>query len=282
MKSLFVAVLLFFNGLFQSHHPAAIKVIPAPSHAADTSVTAAVFNATVASLQPQAGTATSIPASQPPDSAQATTSSPVRSNPVVPAPVSVLTASAAPANYVTQDELATQLQITENNLRTLVYQNTNGGTEWQVGQGEYASGGYTNNIAVSNPLDQLNGTTLTNVTVNGISGITASNLPPIDLTSKVTGILPIESGGTGTSTVPGQNKVLLSDASGNWEYAATSSLGISGGATLTGITGQVAYFIPHARLLCRWNDLVPPTSGPRQQRQAETFSEHWASLCHRR
>jgi hypothetical protein len=53
MKLLLAAALLFLAGLFGSHHPVTIKVAPTPWHATGTSATAAVFNATVASVQPQ-------------------------------------------------------------------------------------------------------------------------------------------------------------------------------------------------------------------------------------
>jgi hypothetical protein len=43
--------------------------------------------------------------------------------------------------------------------------------------------------------------------------------------------LAISSGGTGTSTAPSPNRLLLSDDNGNWEYVATSSLGILAGIT---------------------------------------------------
>jgi hypothetical protein len=122
MKSLFAALFLFVSSLFQLHHPVTIKVAPAPWHATGTSATAAIFNATFASLQPQAATAPSTPSPQPVVPAQTTSAKPARSNPVLPAPTSVLTASAAPANYVTQDELTTQMQIAADNLRSLIYQ----------------------------------------------------------------------------------------------------------------------------------------------------------------
>lgn len=55
----------------------------------------------------------------------------------------------------------------------------------------------------------------------------------IDLTTKVTGVLPIANGGTGTSTAPTIGKVLLGNASGGYDLVATSSLGISGGGSYT-------------------------------------------------
>lgn len=54
-------------------------------------------------------------------------------------------------------------------------------------------------------------------------------------------VTPIQGGGTGTSTTPTTNKLFLSDSNGNWEYVATSSLGISGGGsgTVTSVSATV-------------------------------------------
>lgn len=46
----------------------------------------------------------------------------------------------------------------------------------------------------------------------------------------LTGIVPIANGGTGTSTAPSLNQLLIGNASGGWNLVATSSLGITGGA----------------------------------------------------
>ena len=62
----------------------------------------------------------------------------------------------------------------------------------------------------------------------------------IDLTSKVTGVLPVGNGGTGTSTAPTLNQILLGNASGGYSLVSTSTLGING---LTGgQSGYVPYF----------------------------------------
>jgi hypothetical protein len=73
--------------------------------------------------------------------------------------------------YVTQEELTAQLQQATNALRSVIYQNESAPNSLP------ASGGYTNNIAMSNDIDQLTGTTLNNVSVNGISGLTAAEIP---------------------------------------------------------------------------------------------------------
>jgi hypothetical protein len=102
---------------FMEPHPAVtVQIPPAPWHASGTSATAAVFNATVASLQPQADTAASTPPPHPTATAQSSTPSPGRSNSVPPAPTLVLTASAAPSNYVTQDELKSELAELQSSI----------------------------------------------------------------------------------------------------------------------------------------------------------------------
>src|SRR5580700_6094725 len=108
------------------------------------------------------------------------------SNPPQPPPQSVLTASVNATSYVTKDELTAQIEQSTNALRSLIYQNESAPNSLP------ASGGYTNNIAIANAIDQLSGTTLNNVTVNGISGLSAADIPT-DITAS--NYLPL-SGGT--------------------------------------------------------------------------------------
>jgi hypothetical protein len=72
---------------------------------------------------------------------------------------------------VTQSELQAAINQASNSLRSLIYQQDSAPNSLP------ASGGYTNNIALSSDIDQLNGTALNNVTVNGVSGLTAANIP---------------------------------------------------------------------------------------------------------
>ncbi|MGC9602819.1 MAG: hypothetical protein ABSE76_03755, partial [Minisyncoccia bacterium] len=102
----------------------------------------------------------------------------------------------------------------------------------------------TNNVAltissptVSNP--SITGGSIANTS---ISGLTAAEIPSLNYFPATTTIA-LAYGGTGTSTPPAPNELLLSDANGNWEYVATSSLGISGGGgggtfTAIGPNGQ--------------------------------------------
>jgi len=97
-------------------------------------------------------------------------------------------------SYVTEDELTTLLAQTSNALRSLIDQN----------EGEPnslpATGGYTNEIAASQNIDQLTGTNLTNITVNGVSGLTAADIPADIIAANY---LPLTGGTlTGTLNVP--------------------------------------------------------------------------------
>jgi hypothetical protein len=88
-----------------------------------------------------------------------------------------------------------------------------------------ASGGITNTIALTNRVDQLSGTTITNATISGgtISGVALS-------ASDLSGVVAIAKGGTGTTTAPVYGQLLVGNATGGYSLLATSSLGIVGGS----------------------------------------------------
>jgi hypothetical protein len=143
--------------------------------------------------------------------------------------------------YVTQDQLTAQIDQAANILRSLIYQKESSPNSLP------ATGGYTNEISLSNRIDNLSGSsngplTISNATFSDVSGLTAAEIPALNYFS-ATSTISIAFGGTGTSTQPTANELMLSDANGNWEYVATSSLGISGsGLSLTGTAGELAYF----------------------------------------
>jgi hypothetical protein len=128
--------------------------------------------------------------------------------------------STTPNDYVTHDQFA----VLTNNLRSLVYALAASSTRVVIPEYIAASGNPENPYAANSAIDQLNGTALNNVTVNGVTGLTAANIPSL---SSLSGLLGVTQGGTGTSTAPGANRLLFSDANGNWEYVATSSLGVN-------------------------------------------------------
>lgn len=101
---------------------------------------------------------------------------------------------------VTQSQLQSAIQQAINSLRQLIY--ANAGT---VGQGQYSSGGYLNNLALTQRIDTLSNVTITNPTVTGtVSGLTAASIPTL---SSLNGLLGISQGGTGTSTAPAPNRL---------------------------------------------------------------------------
>jgi hypothetical protein len=138
---------------------------------------------------------------------------------------------------VSEEELTTKLNEFGNGLRSEFFAQLNSAPA------PYSTGGSTNNVALSQKIDNLNGVTISNAHLSGVTGLTASDIP--DLSGQyfaATSSLSIAFGGTGTSSTPAPNRLLLSDVKGNWEYVSTSSLGITGGggssalATLTDVT----------------------------------------------
>src|SRR6202011_5346035 len=89
-----------------------------------------------------------------------------------------------------------------------------------------ATGGYTNDIALSNRIDKLTGTKLTNITVSGVAGLSASDIPTSIVASNY---LPL-AGGTLTGTLSGTNLTL----SGNLTVAGAQTL--SGAITVPYLT----------------------------------------------
>jgi|GEM_PF-1552608 hypothetical protein len=156
--------------------------------------------------------------------------------------VGVVLGTSTQVSYVTQDELTAQLTEAANALRSLIYQNDS------APGSVYATGGYMNDIALSNRIDNLSGSsngplTISDASFNNVSGLIASEIPPLNY-FPASSTIAIAYGGTGTSTAPSANELLLSDANGNWEYVATSSLGITSGIssqwTTTGSTVSYA------------------------------------------
>src|SRR5208282_2847453 len=101
--------------------------------------------------------------------------------------------------YVTQDQLAAQIEQAANALRSLIYQNDSAPNSLP------ASGGYTNEIALSNNIDNLSGSsngplTISDATLNNISGLTAAEIPTDIVAANY---LPLSGGTlTGSLSVP--------------------------------------------------------------------------------
>jgi hypothetical protein len=225
MKSFILAASLFFASLFGGHYPATNNT---SSTVATAAAVAESQSSAPSSLVAASGLALASSSLSPNTSSAQCSESPVQA---VIARGEVL-GSSTQAGYVTQEELTAQL----NDLRSLIYQiaatSSSAFTDPQIAAN--GDGVYYGDAAA--PVTQLS-----NVTVSGISGLTASDIPPLNY-FPATSTISIAFGGTGTSTGPAANELMLSDANGNWEYVATSSLGISSGVTLTGTAGEVAYF----------------------------------------
>ena len=225
MKSAFLAITLFLASIFGTHHATS-------THPTSPPIAAAVELADNQPSSSQELVATSSGTAATSSAASSNTSSSDTTNSgFVKSPeFNQNTQQVGGTDFITQDQLTAEI----SNLRALIYQlaasTTSEFTDPQIaanGNGVYYGG-------VAAPVTQL--------AASNLIGLTASEIPALNYFSATTTI-SIAFGGTGTSTAPTANKLLLSDANGNWEYIATSSLGISGGgASLTGTTGQVAYF----------------------------------------
>ena len=227
--------------LVEPHHAVTVTIPPAalaPWHATGKTASAAAFNSIVAASQPQEppnsptivhvdiASKASVPPV--PNAASKATHSAVS-----PISAGIVLGTSTIDGVVTQSQLQAAIEQASNALRQLIY--ANAGT---VGQGQYSTGGYTNNLALSQKIDNLSNVTITNPTVTGtVSGLTAASIPTL---SSLNGLLGITQAGTGTSTAPAANRLLLSDANGNWEYFSTSTLGIvSGVSTVSNADGTL-------------------------------------------
>ncbi|HWB34039.1 MAG TPA: tail fiber domain-containing protein [Candidatus Paceibacterota bacterium] len=136
---------------------------------------------------------------------------------VAPAPSYQFLAS----NYVTQSSLTDQLNQLGNSLRSLIYsQSGSGGSGASqgstVGYGQYSTGGYTNNLALSQVPSTLNGITITNATITG-STFNGSSTGGASALSALTDV---------SASSPAWGDLLEFNGT-QWVTAATSSLGIN-------------------------------------------------------
>src|ERR1019366_2887259 len=181
--------------LVEPHHTVTVEISPAAMgtwHASGKTASAAAFNSIVATSQPAASpTIVHIDTSP-----KASTPKTAKTASVVVAPSLAKAPQEQLASYVTQTDLTTQLQQLTNKLTSLVYQNVS------APNSVIATGGITNEIAATNRINQLSGVaitggTITNATVNGISGLTAADIPTLAYLSTSGGSL---SGALGIGT----------------------------------------------------------------------------------
>jgi LysM repeat protein len=145
-------------------------------------------------------------------------SSALATAPAFAAPSTVVAPSPRPptaSTFVTQDQFNAGMSALSNSLRGLVFQNISFPGSLP------ATGGYTNAIALSNRIDNLDNVTISNATVNGVSGLTAADIPSISLSSAVSGVLPVGSGGTGSAALASGN---IPFGNGSLALATSSSL----------------------------------------------------------
>ena len=150
--------------LVEPQHTVTISPAPVtPWHAVGKSQTAAAFNA-AASVEVQP--ARPIAPRPIADSSRKS----VSQNVDVAALGGVVLGTSTTDGVVTHAELATAINQATNALRSLIYQNES------APNSAMGTGGFTNEIAASNKIDQLSGTTINNPTITGgtVSGATLS------------------------------------------------------------------------------------------------------------
>ncbi len=113
---------------------------------------------------------------------------------------------------VSEEYLAQRLSELTNSLKSEIFSAINSVST------SYSSGGPTNNIALTQRIDRLDGVTLSNVSVNGISGLTASDIPVLAYLPTAGGIV------TGSTTVAA-------------DFTVSGALSVTGAtSTFAGIT----------------------------------------------
>src|SRR5665213_1571268 len=183
LKSFIVALGIFLAAVFGGHHAA-----PAISKSQPAAVAVASSQIGIHSVVGATSTRNSPPVLASTEENSSTPDTITHTPPMVPP-----SSPAGPSDYVTQDQLTAAVQQATNALRTLLY------SRESAPNSPAASGGYTNDIALASIIDQLSGTKLNNVTVNGISGLAASEIPNLSGT-----YLPLSGGTlTGALTVTG-------------------------------------------------------------------------------
>ena len=142
---------------------------------------------------------------------------------------------------ITQSDLDTQLNALSNSLKQLIYATNS------VPNSLPATGGYTNEIAVSEDIDQLTGTTLSNVIVHGVSGLTVADIPALDYLPTTGGTVSgnvVVDGTASTSDLTisslggSATNCVQADASGHLTTTG-SACGSGGGGTSFGQTLEI-------------------------------------------
>jgi hypothetical protein len=132
--------------------------------------------------------------------------------PAIPTPI---------LGFVTAAQLDQKLSALDSSLRQLVFQNVSAPLSLP------SSGGFANSIALTQRIDQLSGTSLSNITVSGVSGLTDSDIPDAITASNY---LPLTGG-----TVSGDLTV-----SGTITGVASTSATIAQNAPTTNCQSDVA------------------------------------------
>jgi hypothetical protein len=229
MRAALTVIFLTALGFLQLLHPT--QTNPPAASPTQAAAVVAVADRTHAALS-TAGTETSSPSSSAASYILPQTDVPPRNTTLTVhttalAPRGQVLGTSTQTTYVTQDELAAQIEQATNALRSLIYQNDSAPNSLP------ASGGYTNDIALSNRIDNLSGSsngplTISDATFNNVSGLTASEIPDLSgsylsTSGGSTGKLSVTD--TGSSSVATLGAELTTDGSFTTDPSSSWTLG---------------------------------------------------------
>jgi hypothetical protein len=218
----------------QPHHTVTVDISHATMakwHATGATASAAAFNSDIAASQPKelAPSPTivhvDIASNASVPTAPAATSK--ADHPVSTTSSGAVLGTSTTDGVVMQSQLQAAVEQASNTLRQLIYANAGS----VIGQGQYATGGYTNNIALSERIDSLSNVTISNATVHGVSGLTASEIPADIVAANY---LPLSGG-----TVSGNFSILGSTTLSNLALGTNCSTYANGGKLTTDGFGNV-------------------------------------------
>jgi hypothetical protein len=203
MKELLAGIVVAILSVFGGHQ----AVTQSASNAA----------AAAASVAPSAIVAT--PSAHDPASVSAQPT--IINQPVIERIIERTVQTAAPSGgYVTETEFTTRLNELSDRFGRII-----SGSTYPAPASTFASGGVWNAVALTNRIDQLSGTSLSDITVDGVSGLTDADIPDSITASNY---LPL-SGGSLTFA----SSTLFSVYNGAYFGAtATSSFDSAGALTL--------------------------------------------------